>query len=175
MSDPLVIISNNLLPGGDDRLRVRGRFQVARRVPAINPTINGLSVTIYSRFNGTELLKIVVPPGARPSFQAPGWRTNSTGTRWTYEDRNGTRTPGIRRVAVVHKTSIAIGLYEVAIYGREGSFHIDPNELPLRLDIVLGGETQAAAGQCGIGLFNVETSRPPTCKVQGLGEGISCR
>lgn len=175
MTDPLVIVTNNLLPTGDDRLRVRGRFQVSSRTPAINPTINGLAFKVYSRFNGTELLSFFVPPGARPRLDAPGWRVNSTGTRWTYEDRNGTRTPGIRRVTVVHKQTTALGLYEVAVYGRDGSFHIDPNELPLRLDIVLGGETQAAVGQCGVGFFNIETSRRPNCRSRGQGEGISCR
>jgi hypothetical protein len=175
MTDPLVIVTNNLNPMGDDRLRVSGRFQIANRAPAINPTVNGLSFTIYSRFNGTELLSFFVPPGARPSFAAPGWRVNSTGKRWSYEDREGTRTPGIRRVTVVHKTAIALGLYEVSVYGRQGNFHIEPNELPLRLDIVLGGEAQAAVGQCGIGFFNIETSRRPNCRARGQGEAISCR
>jgi hypothetical protein len=175
MTDPAVIISNNLNPPGDDRLRVRGRFQVANRVPPINPLANGLRFTIYSRFNGTELLSFSVPPGRRPSLDRPGWRVNSVARRWTYEDRHGELTPGLRRVTVVHKESTAVGLYEIAVYGREGNFHIEPNELPLRLDIVLGGEEQAAAGQCGTAFFNIETSRRPNCRARGLGEAISCR
>lgn len=175
IDEPVLLITNNLDPPGDDRLRVRGRIQITNQTPAINPTTNGLGFTVYSRFNGTELLRFFVPPGARPSRDAPGWRVNSANTRWTYEDRNGTRTPGLRRVTVVHKATISRGLYDVAVYGREGSFHIEPFELPLRLDIVLGGPAQAAAGQCGTGLFNIETSRRPNCRVAQFGESITCR
>jgi len=174
MIDPLIIVTNNLDPAGDDRLRVRGSFQVASGVPAINPAANGLRFTIYSRFNGTELLSFSVPRGMAADLDRPGWRVNSVGTRWTYEDREGTRTPGLRRVTVV-RVAGAVSVYEVAVYGRDGSFHIEPTELPLRLDIVLGGEAQAAAGQCGVGFFNIETSRRPNCRARGLGEAISCR
>jgi hypothetical protein len=176
MTNPRVIIGNNTNPPGDDRLRVRGRFQVENRVPVINPVQNGIRFTIYSRFNGTELLSFVVPPGARASRNAPGWFASSTGTRWTYEDRGGTRTPGLERVTVVHKSAVSVGLYDVSVYGRKGSFHIEPFELPLRLDIVLGGAPQAAAGQCGVGLFNIGSSRAPKCNVSGVfANTINCR
>jgi hypothetical protein len=175
ITDPLVIISNNFDPPGDDRLRVRGRFAVASQTPAINPIRNGLRFTLYNRFNGNELLSFVIPPGMRLTREGPGWHANGTNTRFTYEDRNGLRTPGIRRVTVVHKITTAVGLYEVSVYGRDGSFHIEPSELPLRLDIVLGGEEQAAAGQCGTGFFNVESARSPNCGTAQAGDTISCR
>lgn len=172
--NPRVIIGNNDEPPGDDRLRVRGRFLVTNRVPAINPILNGLRFTIYSRFRDTELLSFVVPPGARPTRQSPGWKVNSIGTRWTYDDRGGLRTAGLRRVTVVHKSGIAVGLYEVSVWGINGDFHIEPFELPLRLDIVLGGGPQA--GQCGTGLFNIDSSSAPKCRTAGLFDAqISCR
>lgn len=174
IQDPRYIISNNLLPGGDDRLRVSGHFQVNNR-PPINPIVNGLTIKVYSRFQGTELTTIVIPPGLKPSRRGAGWRANSTQTRWTYEDFFGTKTPGIRRVAVTHRASTANGLYAVQLYGSDGTFYIDPNELPLRLDIVLGGPTQAAARQCGTAFFNIASSRVPHCVVNQMGNLISCR
>jgi hypothetical protein len=175
IEDPVYIVSNNLLPGGDDRLRVSGHFVISNRVPAINPITNGLTIKIYSRFKGTDLGTIFIPPGLRPALGAPGWRANSLQTRWTYEDYFGTQTPGIRRVSVVHRATTTTGLYAVRLYGRDGSFHIDPNELPLRLDIVLGGAAQSAANQCGTASFNIDSSRRPHCDTQQLGDSISCR
>jgi len=175
MTNQVVFISNNLGPPGDDRLRVRGRFQITQRSPAIDPLRNGLAFTIYSRFNGTELLTFFIPPGRRTSTIGPGWRVTNSGTRWTYYDRFGTQVPGLWRASVVDKSKSGVGIYDVAIYGRKGSFHIEPPELPLRLDIVLGGEVQAAAGQCGSGVFNIATSRRPNCRFIAPGTLISCR
>jgi hypothetical protein len=173
MTNARVIIANNVVPPGDDRLRVRGRFQVRSTTPAIDPIANGIEFAIYSRFNGTELLRFVVPPGRRQTLQSSGWLLNSTRVRWTYEDPSGTRIPGLRRVIVVRKST---GLYEVSVWGVDGDFHIEPFELPLRLDIVLGGATQAAAGQCGTALFNIDSSRSPKCRASGFfGETINCR
>jgi hypothetical protein len=168
MTDPVVTILNNLDAPGDQTLRVRGKFQVRNLQPTVNPRSNGLGFTIYSRFNGTQLLSGFIPPGA-------GWRISSTGNTFTYHDESGTLAPGIRRATVVHKRSVSPGYYSVAIYGTEGNFRINPAELPLRLDVVLGGPIQSAAGQCGVGTFNIDTSRRPNCQVDAFGDWIRCR
>lgn len=171
MQDPVVTILDNLDAPGDQSLRLQGTFQVRSLQPTVNPLANGFGFTIYSRFNGTQLLSFFVPPGAGQ----PGWRRVGTGGRWTYEDDTGERAGGVRRVTVVNRSGSGPGVYTVSLYGADGNFRINPAELPLRVDIVLGGAVQAAAGQCGTAAFNIDTSRRPNCQTDAFGDWIRCR
>jgi hypothetical protein len=173
MAKPKVIVSRNLAPAGDDKLRLRGTFQVTNLSPAISPLFNGFSFAVYGQ-SGATLVSGFIPPGLRVDSSSAGWRTNSQGTRFSYKDGAGTLTPGIRSAGVSHKVNTAIGLFAFSLSGKDGSFHVDPSELPLRLDVVLGGAPQALAGQCGTATFNPEIAERPNCKVRQEGNAITC-
>lgn len=76
---------------------------------------------------------------------------------------------------MVNKSSSDPGVYAVSLYGGDENFRINPAKLPLRVDIVLGGAVQAAAGQCGTAAFNIDTSRRPNCQTDAFGDWIRCR
>jgi hypothetical protein len=173
IQDPRVAVSRNLAPAGDERLRVGGLFNVINLTPTIDPIANGFQFTIYGQ-SGAELMSFFVPPGAQPDSQSPGWKVNLSGTRWGFKDRNGDLVPGIQRVNVTHKVNLAQGIFKVTVSGKNTDFTINPAELPLRLDIVLGGVPQAVAGQCATGLFNPETGDRPRCQTRSSGDRVSC-
>jgi hypothetical protein len=169
IQDPSVLVSRNLPPATDDKLRVKGLFQVVNMSPVIDPIANGFQVTIYGQ-SGTPLLSFFVPPGAQADSQSPGWKVNSSGTKWSFKDRDGVLIPGIQRATVAHKVKLATGIFAVSASGKNFNFHIDQAELPLRLDVVLGGVPQAAAGQCARGLFNPASGDRPRCQVRSEGD-----
>lgn len=169
---PKFVISRNLAPAGDDRLRLRGSFQLVTLSPAIDPVANGFGFTIYGESG--ELYSFFIPGGLQADNASPGWKVNRAGTRWSYKDRDGLQTPGLQRISLVHKENKAPGLFTIAITGKDGAFHIEATELPLRLDVVLGGPAQAAANQCARAPFNAETEDRPNCKARRGGDTISC-
>jgi len=166
-------VSRNLAPPGDDRLRVRGLFNVLNLIPEVDPIANGFSFAVYGQ-NGDEIMSFVVPPGAQPDTRSPGWKVNRSGTRWSFKDRDGTLAGGIRRVSIVHKVNRAVGLFLVSVTAKDGDYHIDPAQLPLRLDLVLGSQPQADEGQCAAGVFNPEEGDRPRCRSRREGSSISC-
>ena len=173
MQKAKLLVSKNLPPSGDEGLRLGGTFQVNNLSPAITPLLNGFSFTIYGQ-SGTPLLTAFVPPGLRFDSTMAGWRSNSQGTRWTYKDSIGSQTPGLRSISVSHKVNTALGLFAFTLSGKTSNFLIDPSELPLRMDVALGGSAQAQAGQCGTITFNPEIDDPPECRLRQEGKTIKC-
>jgi YVTN family beta-propeller protein len=170
---PRVVVSRNLSPGGDERLRVGALFNVVTMTPAIDPLANGFQFTVYGQ-SGAEIMSYFVPPGAQADSRSPGWKVNSGNTRWGFKDRNGDLVPGIQRVNVSHKVNLAPGIFKISVSGKNANFTVDPAELPLRLDVVLGGATQAVAGQCASAVFNTELEDRPRCQSRSSGDRITC-
>ena len=75
-------ISRNLVPAGDERLKIKGEMQLAALSPPIDPVANGLEISVADQ-SGAPLFDLPIPGGAL-------WKVNSSGTRWTYKDRDGT-------------------------------------------------------------------------------------
>jgi YVTN family beta-propeller protein len=173
MDRPKFSVSRNLAPGGDERLRMKGNFHVLSQIPPIDPLNNGFTVRIYGQ-SGAELMFISIPAGQQPNSTSPGWKVNTAGTRWAYSDRDATLVPGIKSVKVFDKSRRAPGLFGFSLSGKDADFRIDPAELPLRMDVVLGGSPQATAGQCSFGLFNPEEGDRPRCRTRSEGDAVNC-
>jgi hypothetical protein len=173
MDRPKFSVSRNLAPGGDERLRMKGNFHVLSQIPPIDPLNNGFTVRIYGQ-SGAELMYISIPAGQQPNSTSPGWKVNTTGTRWAYSDRDATLVPGIKSVKVFDKSRRAPGLFAFSLSGKDADFRIDPAELPVRMDVVLGGSPQATAGQCSFGLFNPEEGDRPRCRTRSEGDAVNC-
>jgi hypothetical protein len=172
MQDPRIVVARNLAPANDERLRVGGVFNVSNLTPAIDPIANGLQFTIYGQ-SGDVLMSFFIPPGAQPDTQSPGWKVNRSGTRWGFKDRNSALVP-IQRVSLTHKVNLAPGIFKVTVSAKMADFTSDPAELPLRLDVVLGGPPQAAAGQCAVGMFNSASGNRPKCEMRSGGDKVTC-
>jgi hypothetical protein len=168
-----VLVGKNLPPAGDDKLRLSGTFQVSNLPPAFNPLLSGLSFAVYGQ-GRAPIFSGFIPPGLRIDTSGAGWRSNNSGTRWSYKDSAGIQTPGLQSVRVAHKINIGLGVFSVSLSGKYGDFHVEPSDLPLRFDIVLGGAAEAGAGQCGSFIFNPETGERPNCEVRQEGKTIKC-
>jgi hypothetical protein len=173
MDRPRLTVARNLMPFGDERMRMKGNFHVLSQVPAIDPLNNGFIVTIYGQ-SGAELITFAIPPGKQPDTRSPGWKVNRPGTRWGFKDRDGTVVPGVRSVRVADKSNRAPGLFSFSLSAKDADLHIDPAELPVRMDVVLGGAPQATGGQCSFGLFNPEEGNKPRCRSRREGASVNC-
>lgn len=97
--------------------------------------------------------------------------------RWLLdvEGEGGQGTPGIRRVTIVHTATPGAGLSSVFVFGSSRDSHMELPDAPCRMDVVLGGTAQAAAGQCGAASLNIRTGREPRCTAQTFRDQIACR
>jgi DNA-binding beta-propeller fold protein YncE len=172
IDNPHLTISRNGNPIGDERLSARGRIQVTRIVPAIDPVANGFTFAVTDAL-GKVVFSRTVPVGLAPKTTAPGWHRNSRNTRWTFHDPSGTLAGGITSVVVSVRPNIAPGVFSFTVKGT-GAFQLLPGQVPAQLVAVFGTGPQDAAGQCGTRLFNPDTAPTPSCKLNLGGDLVSC-
>lgn len=141
-------------------------------VPAIDPIANGFSFTVFDP-SGALLFSRHIPPGAAPDSSSPGWKVNSAHTHWVFHDSDGTVAPGIIRVTIATSPNTP-ELFKVNVVGKNGQFHMLPTQIPVQLIIVLGGDAQGIAGQCGTFAFNQAFEPPPMCQFVGFAD-VRCQ
>ncbi len=154
------------MPAGDERLKIKGEMQLAALSPPIDPVANGLEISIADQ-SGAPLFDLPIPGGAL-------WKVNNSGTRWTYKDRDGT-IGGIVKVVLTHRVNESPGLFRIKVVGRDGNFHLVLSQLPLSLQIVLGGSAQLAADQCAALSFNPSSGPSPRCVMSGSRSAVRCK
>ncbi len=163
-------ISNNLAPGGDEKIKFDGELQLAVLAPPIDPIANGLQFTVTGGPGNPVVFTRQIPAGESASPSLPGWKRNGAGTRWTFKDANGALAGGITKVIV--KSGATPGSYRIKIKGRAGDFQVEAAELPVSVEVVLGGAAQEFAGQCG----EASLAGPsPACTWAGGGKVLNCR
>jgi hypothetical protein len=167
-------ISRNLSPAGDEKLKLKGKMQLPTLVPAIDPVSNGFQL-IVSDQNGMEIFSRTVPPGASAGGSAPGWSVNSSGTRWKFKDRNGSLAGGITKVQITRLHSASTDVFSVKVTGKDGAFQVGSGDLPVQVEVILGGTPQQAAGQCATVVFNPSSGPNPSCTRSSSGNRLSCR
>jgi DNA-binding beta-propeller fold protein YncE len=168
---PKVKVTKNLTPSGDERLLVKGEFDLGTPpfAPAINPLLNGISFAILDD-SGTPIITKAIPPGASPGGPAPGWKVNAAGTKWTFKDNTGATTGGITRAVVLDKSSVTPGLFRFRIKGKDGDFLVEPGEIPVEMIVVIGDATQ-----CGSLAFNAAGGGDPECELKAQGKTLLCK
>jgi YVTN family beta-propeller protein len=132
-----LVLSRLGAPGGDDVLKLRGRFTIPT-VPAIDPSAHGLRILVAG--TSGQLLDVTVGSG-------PGWRHK--GNAWSYADPSATS--GIVK-ARLRATAAAPGTMSVRLLGVGIDLGQAGAELPLSATIVVDAPT-ATTGECAESTF----------------------
>ena len=147
-------VSGLLTPPGDDRLSFKGALRLAVPLsPSVDPMSKGLRVLLVSR-SGAPTLDATIPGGHYSPASGAGWKVTGGGRTWVYRN-NGLGSPtirGIRRLVVNLGVSPARALIRVAVTGRDGSYPVNLNDLPMKATVVVDAPV-ARTGQCGEGEF----------------------
>lgn len=169
-----VLIRNNADPRGDETLLVQGEWTLTVTSPPVDPIAYGVRLRVDDA-TGQPLFNRVIGRGEPIGQGFPGWKVNRSGTRWTYRDRRGEGSKGVRSVTVEDRSKTSPGLYRFKIRGKRNDFQVAPAALPLRITIVLGGPDQGALGQCATRVFAPEGGTPPSCRATTGGRSVVCR
>jgi len=169
-----LVISNNGDPPADERLSLRGAWQLATLTPAIDPSADGFGFDVLDQ-NGAVIFSRRVPAGLAPNQGAAGWRVSGRGRRWRFSDRTGSVAGGITRVSISQPSADVPGEVRFSVRGRGSNFHVAASQVPVQAVIVLGGATQAAVGQCATAAFNATGGPRPACQLSPAGDALKCR
>lgn len=171
---PVLKVTKNGDPAGDENLTLNGQLQLTSQTPAIDPLNNGFRFRVDDT-NGNPIFWRVLPTGAPASKGAAGWAVNASGTIWTYKDTTGTVASGITKVVIKNKSAMTPGLFTFAVTGKKNDFQVTAAEIPVHMLVVLGGADQSTAGQCGTRAFNASSGSTPRCKLAANGNSLSCK
>ncbi len=160
-----VKIARNAPPAGDEKLIVKGEMVLTALSPAINPVGNGFTIQLRDRGTGDAVMTRFVPPG----ISEPGW--SGVAPTWKFFDRDGVLAGGINKVVLKDRSSRTPGLFQFRLRGKGDDFLVATDNL--ELVVVLGGQTELGAGQCGSLSFNPGGTPDPACEVKGTS--LQCR
>lgn len=164
-------MTKNLSPAGDEKLVLRGEFQLNVLAPPIDPMAHGLTLSVFD--SGGALLYTRFIPHWAASPGGPGWKQN--GTRWTFKDRNGILAGGIKKVILSDLSSITPGLFKLKVIGKDANFQVPAGSEPVQLEVVLGGAAERVAGQCATRAYNTSGGPRPSCETASAGDLLKCR
>jgi hypothetical protein len=157
---PKALLSHLGVPAGDDRMRIKGRFNVGTLLPIIAPNENGIHIRVTDK-NGGIIVDEKIPGG-------PLWKVSgSAKNQWTYKDRTKPAPHnGISQIVIRNLLFLDPTLFSIGIRGDFGTYPLEPGEEPIRVTVELNSDALPPGGtpgrdQCGEIQF-VEVGKP-TC------------
>jgi hypothetical protein len=142
---PIVSLRKIHTPQSDDTLRLAGRLRVPPD-PPIDPVANGLRLRLEDP-SGNAVLDHTIPPGAYDRALRVGWIGKPHSFRWVNAGEIVPRINGIHAVTI-SESKTTPGELKLSIRGRNGFYPVLPQEVPLRVILVLDPPF-ATTGQCG--------------------------
>ncbi|MBI5505192.1 MAG: right-handed parallel beta-helix repeat-containing protein [Deltaproteobacteria bacterium] len=139
-------------------LAFSGEAVIPKPWTAVNPAANGVHVVIDA-VSGPGGLDAVIPGGAL-------WRTNGSGTAWTYVDAAGA-VAGITKVVVKDRSKSEDGKLRFVVKGKGGAAAL-PDVAAVRTSIGAG-----AAGECAALQWGGPGAPRPSCS--GDAAMLRCR
>ena len=153
----------------NDRLQITGEFISPTTFAVLDPSINGAQVVVTSA-GGTTKVDVTLDAGAFGGKGTRGWKVNSNGTKWTYQDKTGTPKNGITKMVIQDRSKKTANQVKVTVTGKNGTYPIVSGDEPIKATVVLGGQAASMAGRCGETTF-----APADCSFNGSGNKLSCR
>jgi hypothetical protein len=165
---------------GNDQLRLSGaRFHLGppTSFADLDPVSDGIRLVLSGPAGMAA--DLVLPPGTYGGRGTAGWSA-SGGARpkWTFTDATGPGGKIVRRATIVDRTrpTDILTAVDVMVQANVGSFPIEPDDLPLAVDVILGDATAATAGACATAMYTPDSARPTVgCVFRGGDKTLNCK
>ena len=169
---PKVTISKLLSPPGDDKLTFKGDMMFPFPYnPPFYPVgaLSGVGArVILADAQGAVLFDVSLPTGFYDFQALSGWTGSGSGS-WTYKN-----TAGIQHITkvVLKLVKSTPGLIRFTVTGKNGSWPITPQRLPLHGTVVIDAPV-ADTGQCGEATFPGLPGA--SCALTTNGAALKCK
>lgn len=161
---------------GNDKLALQGAFAlpVGSTFAGLTPAVSGARVELLDGA-GSVVLDAKLPGVAFAGRGTRGWRSNRAGTKWEYVDKTADGSAsssfgGIVQVLLIDRSKKSPRELLVKVQGKNGTYDVAPGDVPVAAIVVLGTQTDAAAGLCGEVAFQAAE-----CGFNGLGTALKCQ
>ena len=167
-SKPKAIITKLDPPPGDEKLTLKGAFQIPTGGPTLAPQSHGVHLRIMGP-TGQIVLEEHVPGGFYTAAVPTGWKlAGDPPTKFTYIDK--TVPParnGIKKIVITDKSAKVPGLIAVTVNGDHGNYPLPIGDAPITVSLELNdtGTPQGSmpgTDQCGEAHFKL-APLAPTC------------
>ena len=151
---------------GDDGLQLKMEAVLGPGVAFgdLDPVVDGVELALH-RDSGAPVLALTVPSGVFDGTR--GWRSNASGTAWSFVDKTaGPTASGVRAAKIIDRSSGSPGAVSLKLMGRDGDYPVAAFDVPLRVTVALG----TGAGSCSERIYDRSD-----CRVNPRGDGIKCR
>ena len=153
---------------GNDRLTLKATatLPAGKSFADLHPDTNGARLLVRGQPSGNVVLDTTIPAGVFAGRGSAGWQA-SGGRTWKFADKSATAPDGVTRVTLSDRGG---GLVKVTLQAAGGTYPLVPVDVALDVAVVLGDDTDAAAGLCGRRAFAVTD-----CGFDSKGQSLRCR
>ena len=168
---PKVVVTriNTDVDPTNDGLKIAGEFINATAFAGLNPLANGARVLVENAADASRV-DVTLASGAFGGKGTRGWKVNSKGTKWTFQDKTGAPANGITKMVMQDRSSKAPNQVKVSVSGKNGTYPIVAGDAPIEVTVVLGGQSAFDAGQCGATDFDTSN-----CTFNGKMNKLTCK
>ena len=165
-------VSADTFAGNDGgTLTATAALPVGKAFADLHPDTNGARLVVRGQPSGNVLLDAAIPAGAYAGRGSAGWRSKGGGRTWAFADKRPAAPNRVVRVTLSDRSPAGgPGLVRIALRADGGTYPMVPADVALDVAIVLGDDTDAAAGFCGRRAFTVTE-----CSFDGSGRSLRCR
>jgi hypothetical protein len=165
ISTPRLYIGNLTQPAGKRKTTFSGSC-VQPLLPPIDLVTHGLRFVVQDALGDTVMDHTLAPGVWNPATRT-GWRANPRG--WTYKTTNYALNGGLYTVVVSLRPNAPNAL-KFRIKGKNGSYAVTPNQIPLMVSMIMEPPSGASVGQCCSSQF-----LPRECRFDNIGKTLTCR
>lgn len=155
----------------NDKLTVVGQIALPPGVTfaMLDPLARGARIQLHAA-SGEGLVDVSAVAGAYPGGRTRGWRTNASGSTWTFVDRSVAPRNGLTKVQLVDRSRGAPGgNVKLLVSGKDGNYPVTGGDEPLQVTIVLGDASDGLDGKCGVSDF-----APGACRFNPAATTVTC-
>lgn len=160
----LVRVLRNADPAGDEVLLILGNAGSFFPPIPLEVADRGLLIQVADRA-GNIIFSRQLPGGENWTV-----RQVLAGFLFLYRDPTGTLAPGITRAKLVSRDGMRV---QFSIAGKDSNFQVRPDQLPLRVAVVFGDQSDGRQGRCGT--IDFGTDDRTRCGYSLLGNTLLCR
>src|SRR5581483_5870255 len=154
IATPRLYIGNLTKPIGERKTTFSGSC-VQPLQPEIDLVMNGLRFIVKDS-NEVAIIDALISPGMYNPATRTGWRHNPRG--WFYSTTDYSLNFGIYKITVSVRPDQPHAL-RFRVKGKDGSYFVAPNQLPLRVSMVMQPPSGAQSGQCCASTFDLAACR----------------
>jgi len=137
---------------GDDVVAIKASFSIATSFASLDPQGKGAMILLRNAGGGSEV-SVTLAGGAYGGRGTRGWKRNSKGTKWTFQDTTGTAANGFSKIVILDQGAKAPNRVRVIASGKDGTYPVIAGDEPVQVILVLGDQDSGQAGECGESAF----------------------